>query len=152
MRSINSLFHGALFPRTSIIRDADGSFIGSSTDVTPWYLLIGRIWGGMLWLYIILTPLLAPIYFVFAHWYCRRYDAENLTKDPNGWPTERRQILRNHRNILIGWAIFMIWGYCADWGVNSATSYYKEPNKTNTEYKWDPYTYEDPYGQYNHYK
>ena len=24
--------------------------------------------------------------------------------------------------------------------------------KNNTEYTWDPYTYEDPYGQYNHYK
>lgn len=152
MRSLGSLFHEALFPKTRVYQDASGNFRGTSTDVTPWYLLIGRLWGVMLWLYIILTPLLGPVYFLFAHWYCRRYDAENMAEDPEGWPTEKKQILRNHRNILIGWIMFMVWGYCVDWGVNSSTSYYKEPEKNNTEYTWDPYTYEDPYGQYNHYK
>lgn len=149
MRSLSSLFHDALFAKTRVYNDSSGNFRGTSTDVTPWYILIGRLWGGMLWLYIILTPLLGPVYFLFAHWYCRKYDAENMADDPKGWPLEKKQILKNHRNILIGWVIFMVLGYCADWG---ASSPYKEPSSSTTEYKWDPYTYEDPYGQYNHYK
>lgn len=152
MRSFSSLVHGALFPSTRVNHDANGNFRGSSTDVTPWMLLLGRVWGFALWLYIILTPLLAPVYFIFSHWFCRKYDAEFMKEDPKGWPAEKKQILKNHRNILIGWIIFMVWGYCSDWGVNNSTSYYKGPNKVNTETKWDPYTYEDPYGQYNHYK
>lgn len=125
MKSLSTLFHDALFSNTRVYKDSAGNFLGTSTDVTPWYLLIGRLRGIMLWLYIILTPLLGPVYFVFAHWYCRRYDAENMAEDPKGWPEEKRQILKNHRNILIGWIIFMVWGYCVDWGVNSSTSYYK---------------------------
>lgn len=148
MKSLSSLFHDALFPNTRVYQDSAGNFRGTSTDVTPWYLLIGRLWGGMLWLYIILTPLLAPVYFIFAHWYCRRYDAEYMAEDSVGWPQEKRKILKNHRNILIGWIIFMLWGWFTDWGVNSSTSYYKEPEKTKTEYHWDPDTYVDPYKQY----
>lgn len=84
MRSLGSLFHGALFSGTRVYHAANGKFIGTSTDVTPWYLLIGRLWGYGLWLYLILLPLLAPIYFISANWYCRRYDAENMVEDPKG--------------------------------------------------------------------
>lgn len=153
MKSLRSLFHDVLFPNTRVYQDSEGNFRGTSTDVTSWYLLIGRLWGGLLWLYIILTPLLGPVYFIFAHWYCRRYDAENKKEDPIGWPHEKRQILKYHRNILIGWIIFMVWGYCVDWGIESSASYNNVPTSTtNVTSTWDPYNYEDPYGQYNHYK
>jgi len=151
MRSFSSLVHGALFPSTRIYHDANGNYRGMSTDVTSWLHLLGRVWGFLIWLYIILLPLLAPVYFMFANWFCRKYDAEFMKEDPKGWPQDKKRILKNHRNILIGWIIFMVWGYCVDWGQGSSTSYYKGPN-TTTEYEWDPYNYEDPYGQYNHYK
>lgn len=148
MKSLGSLFHDALFSKTRFYHDADGNFKGSSTDVTPWYLLIGRLWGWSLWLYIILTPLLAPVYFLFAHWYCKRFDAENTAEDPEGWQQEKRQILKNHRNILIGWIIFMLWGWCSNWGQpdyskDAAPSYHIEKKTT-----FDPSTYVDPYKQY----
>lgn len=116
MRSFSSLVHDALFPSTRVYHDENGNYRGTSTDITPWMLLLGRIWGILLWLYIILMPLLAPVYFVFAHWFCRKYDAEFTKEDPKGWPSEKKEILKNHRNILIGWIIFMVWGYFSDWG------------------------------------
>lgn len=152
MRSFSSLVHGALFPSTRIYHDANGNYRGSSTNVTPWMLLIGRVWGFALWLYIILTPLLAPVYFIFAHWFCRKYDAEFTKEDPKGWPVEKKQILKNHRNILIGWIIFMVWGYCVDWGHDRLPYKYTQPYPNETHSTWDPHNYEDPYGQYNHYK
>lgn len=145
MKSFSSLIHDALFPRTRIYQDVNGNFQGTSTDVTPWFCLLGRMWGITLWLYIIMLPLLAPVYFIFAHWYCRKYNDENMAENPEGWPREKSQILRNHRNILIGWAIFMLWGYCVNWGQNG---YSDNPPSTVREYKWDPATYVDPYKQY----
>ncbi|MCM1141969.1 MAG: hypothetical protein NC453_25645 [Muribaculum sp.] len=155
MRSFSSLVHGALFPSTRVYHDANGNFRGSSTDVTPWMLLLGRVWGFAVWLYVILTPFLAPVYFIFAHWFCRKYDAEFTKEDPKGWPEEKRQILKNHRNILIGWIIFMVWGYCIDWGQNRLPYNYTQPYPSETHSTWDPdhpERYQDPYGQYNHYK
>ena len=92
MKSFSTLLHNALFPSTRVYHDQNGSFRGTSTDITPWLVLLGRIWGGTLWLYLILTPLLAPVYFMFAQWYCKKYDAENMAEDPKGWPQEKRQI------------------------------------------------------------
>lgn len=148
MRSFNSLFHNALYPKTRVYQDANGNFSGTSTDVTPWYLLIGRLWGGMLWLYLILTPLLAPVYFAFAHWYCRRFDAENMEDDPKGWPNEKRLILKNHRNILIGWIMFMLLGWVTNWG---QTDFSKVPEQTypiETSASWGSPDYVDPYKLY----
>lgn len=155
MKSFSSLVHGALFPSTRVYHDANGNFRGTSTDVTPWMLLLGRVWGFAVWLYIILTPLLAPVYFIFANWFCRKYDAEFMKEDPEGWPKEKKQILKNHRNILIGWIIFMVWGYCVDWGQNRLPCKYTQPSQHYQESTWDsehPELYQDPYGQYNHYK
>lgn len=147
MRSLGSLFSDALNPRTRVYHDANGNFSGSSTDVTPWYLLFGRIWGITLWLYIILMPLLAPVYFIFAHWYCRKYDAELTKEDPKVWPQEKRQILKNHRNILIGWIMFMLLGWFTNWG---EPDYSKETQKTYpVESTWGTPDYVDPYEQYN---
>lgn len=148
MRSLESLFHDALFPKTRVYQDASGNFRGTSTDVTPWYLLIGHLWGGMLWLYIILTPLLGPVYFLFAHWYCRRYDAENMAEDPKGWPIEKRQILRNHRNILIGWIMFMLLGWFTNWGQIPHTKEPIENQTTEQSSPWGTPEYVDPYKQY----
>lgn len=147
MRSFGSLFNDALYPRTRVYHDANGRFKGTSTDITPWYLLIGRLWGITLWLYIILLPLLAPVYFAFAHWYCRRYDAENLAEDPKGWPQKKKQILKNHRNILIGWIMFMLLGWFTDWG---QPDYSKESDSPSIEHtsKWGTPDYVDPYKQY----
>ena len=92
MRSLGSLFHEVLFPGTRVYHDSNGNFRGTSTNVTPWCFLIGRLWGYGLWLYLILLPLLAPIYFIFANLYCRRYDADNMVEDPKGWPKEKKQI------------------------------------------------------------
>ena len=96
MRSFSSLVHDALFPSTRVYHDENGNYRGTSTDITPWMLLLGRIWGILLWLYIILMPLLAPVYFVFAHWFCRKYDAEFTKEDPKGWPSEKKEILKKH--------------------------------------------------------
>ncbi len=145
MKSFSSLVHGALFPSTRVYHDANGNYKGYSTDITPILLIIGRVRGILLWLYVILTPLLAPVYFIVAHWFCRKYDADFMREDPDGWQRDKHQILRNHRNILIGWIIFMIWGYCVDWGQNSSTAYYKGPYKPQTEYTGDPYNHKDPY-------
>lgn len=142
MRSFSSLIHAAIFPRTTVYQDSKGAFRGTSTDITPWCCLIGRIWGITLWLYVIMLPLLAPVYFIIAHWYCRKYNEENMAENPDGWPKEKTQILRNHRNILIGWMIFMLWGYCVNWGQNDYTKDYESVVK---EYQWDPSTYVDPY-------
>lgn len=149
MRSFSSLIHNALFPSTRIYHDANGNYRGSSTDVTPWLVLIGRIWGIALWLYIILLPLLAPVYYVFANWYCRKYDAEFTKSDPESCPKEKTQILKSHRNILIGWIIFMVWGYCVDWGQNDFPYKYTQPYQPQQEYHWNPDTYVDPYKEYN---
>lgn len=148
MRSLGSLFNDALYPGTRVYHDANGRFKGTSTDITPWYLLIGHLWGITLWLYIILLPLLAPVYFAFAHWYCRRYDAENMEEDPKGWPQEKKQILKNHSNILIGWIMFMLLGWFTNWG---QPDYSKEPDRPSIEYtsKWGTSNYLDPYKQYN---
>lgn len=102
MRSLSSLVHSALFPSTRVHHDANGNYRGSSTDITPWLVLLGRSWGILVWLYIILLPLLAPVYYIFANWYCHKYDAEFTKVDPKGWPKEKSQILRNHRSILLG--------------------------------------------------
>lgn len=148
MRSLGSLFHGALFPGTRVYHDANGKFRGTSTDVTPWYFLIGRLWGYGLWLYLILLPLLAPIYFIFANWYCRRYDAENMAEDPKGWPKEKKHILKNHRNILIGWIMFMLLGWITEWGQNDFSREREPVNKTETLAPWGSPDYVDPYKQY----
>ena len=146
MRIFGSLIHGALFPRTRVYQDAQGKLIGTSTDVTPMLLLLGRMWGGMLWLYFIFTPLLAPVYFIFAHWYCRRYDSENMADNPDSWIEDKHNILKSHRNILIGWIIFMVWGYCVNWGQKDNTK--ESVPQITKEYNWDPATYVDPYKQY----
>lgn len=145
MKSLGSLFHDALFPRTRIYHDANGNFSGSSTDVTPWYLLIGRLWGKLIWLYIILTPLLAPVYFLFAHWYCRRFDAENMAEDPKGWPEDKRQILKNHRNILIGWIMFILLGWFTNWGQEDYSKEPKQQVQVEQRAPWGSPDYVDPY-------
>lgn len=155
MRSFSSLVHDALFPSTRVYHDENGNYRGTSTDITPWMLLLGRIWGILLWLYIILMPLLAPVYFVFAHWFCRKYDAEFTKEDPKGWPSEKKEILKNHRNILIGWIIFMVWGYFSDWGGDDLRDKYTQPSETWKESTWNPEhpeLYEDPYKEYKNYK
>lgn len=148
MKSLGSLFHDALFPRTRIYHDANGNFSGSSTDVTPWYLLIGRLWGKLIWLYIILTPLLAPVYFLFAHWYCRRFDAENMAEDPKGWPEDKRQILKNHRNILIGWIMFILLGWFTNWGQEDYSKEPKQQVQVEQRAPWGSPDYVDPYKEY----
>lgn len=145
MKSLGSLFHDALFPRTRIYHDANGNFSGSSTDVTPWYLLIGRLWGKLVWLYMILTPLLAPVYFLFAHWYCRRFDAENMAEDPKGWPEDKRQILKNHRNILIGWIMFILLGWFTNWGQEDYSKEPKQQVQVEQRAPWGSPDYVDPY-------
>ncbi len=45
MRSFSSLVHDALFPSTRVYHDENGNYRGTSTDITPWMLLLGRIWG-----------------------------------------------------------------------------------------------------------
>lgn len=155
MRSFSSLVQDALFPSTRVYHDENGNYRGTSTDITPWMLLLGRIWGILLWLYIILMPLLAPVYFVFAHWFCRKYDAEFTKEDPKGWPSEKKEILKNHRNILIGWIIFMVWGYFSDWGGDDLPYKYTQPSETWKESTWNPEhpeLYEDPYKEYKNYK
>lgn len=148
MRSIGSLFHDAIYSRTRAYYDANGNFSGTSADITPWYLLIGRLWGYSLWLYIILLPLLAPVYFAFAHWYCRKYDAENMVEDPKGWPQERRQILKNHRNILIGWIMFILLGWFTNWGQTDFSKKSEPKYHIETEAPWGSPNYIDPYKQY----
>ena len=148
MRSFSSLFHDALFAKTRVYQDENGNFKGTSTDITPWYILIGRIWGGMIWLYIILTPLLAPVYYLFARWYCKRFDDENMVEDPHGWPQEKGQILKNHRTNLIGWIIFMLWGWCSNWGQPDYSKDSTPPYNVEKSATFDPSTYVDPYKQY----
>ena len=148
MKSFSTLLHNALFPSTRVYHDQNGNFRGTSTDITPWLVLLGRIWGGALWLYLILTPLLAPVYFMFAQWYCKKYDAENMAEDPKGWPQEKRQILKNHRNILIGWIMFMLLGWFTDWGQKDYSSSQTPTPSTHLPITWDPSNYIDPYKQY----
>lgn len=147
MRSLSSLVHSALFPSTRVYHDANGNYRGSSTDITPWLVLLGRSWGILVWLYIILLPLLAPVYYIFANWYCHKYDAEFTKADPKGWPQEKKQILKNHRNILIGWIMFMLLGWFTDWG---QPDYSKESDNPSIEHtsKWGTPDYVDPYKQY----
>lgn len=147
MRSLSSLVHSALFPSTRVYHDANGNYRGSSTDITPWLVLLGRSWGILVWLYIILLPLLAPVYYIFANWYCHKYDAEFTKADPKGWPQEKKQILKNHRNILIGWIMFMLLGWFTDWG---RPDYSKESDSPSIEHtsKWGTPDYVDPYKQY----
>lgn len=147
MRSLPSLVHSALFPSTRVYHDANGNYCGSSTDITPWLVLLGRSWGILVWLYIILLPLLAPVYYIFANWYCHKYDAEFTKADPKGWPQEKKQILKNHRNILIGWIMFMLLGWFTDWG---QLDYSKESDSPSIEHtsKWGTPDYVDPYKQY----
>lgn len=147
MRSLSSLVHSALFPSTRVYHDANGNYRGSSTDITPWLVLLGRSWGILVWLYIILLPLLAPVYYIFANWYCHKYDAEFTKADPKGWPQEKKQILKKHRNILIGWIMFMLLGWFTDWG---QPDYSKESDSPSIEHtsKWGTPDYVDPYKQY----
>ncbi|MBJ2197558.1 hypothetical protein [Barnesiella sp. CU968] len=148
MRSMRDLIHDAIYPNTRVYHDANGNYRGSSTDVTPFLTLLGRCWGWMVWLYLVLIPLLAPVYFIFAHWFCRKYDAAFMASDPVGWPVEKKSILKNHRNILIGWIIFMVYGYCIDWGQNDLPYKYTQPSQHWKEATYDPDTYVDPYKQY----
>ena len=148
MKNLGSLFHNALYSKTRIYHDANGNISGTSTDITPWYILVGRLWGGMLWLYIILTPLLAPVYYAFAHWYCRKFEAENMAEDPQNWPRDKKQILKNHRNILLGWIIFMLYGWLTNWGQpDSSKDTTPDYNIENT-IPWDSPDYVDPYKHY----
>lgn len=147
MRSLSSLVYSALFPSTRVYHDANGNYRGSSTDITPWLVLLGRSWGILVWLYIILLPLLAPVYYIFANWYCYKYDSEFTEAAPKGWPKEKSQILRNHRNILLGWIIFMVWGYCVDWGQNDLPYEYTQPSTHWEESKWEP----NPDGSFDEY-
>ena len=94
MRSMRDLIHDAIYPNTRVYHDANGNYRGSSTDVTPFLTLLGRCWGWMVWLYLVLIPLLAPVYFIFAHWFCRKYDAAFMASDPVGWPVEKKSILK----------------------------------------------------------
>jgi len=71
-----------------------------------------------------------------------------MASDPKGWPEDKKSILKNHRNILIGWIMFMIWGYCIDWGQNDLPYKYTQPSQHWKETTYDPDTYVDPYKQY----
>ena len=83
----------------------------------------------------------------FANWYCHKYDAEFTKVDPKGWPKEKSQILRNHRSILLGWIIFIVWGYCVDWGQNDLPYEYTQPSTHWKESKWEP----NPDGSFDEY-
>lgn len=71
-----------------------------------------------------------------------------MEEDPKGWPQEKKQILKNHSNILIGWIMFMLLGWFTNWG---QPDYSKEPDRPSIEYtsKWGTSDYLDPYKQYN---
>lgn len=115
MKSLVDLIHDAMFPSTRIYQDAEGNYAGNSTDVTPFLLLMGRIWGCAIWLFIILLPLLAPVYYLFACWFCHKYDAYFTKEEPETWPSEKANILKNFRKVFWGWIIFMAWGLLTNW-------------------------------------
>lgn len=136
MRPFTDLVHDALFPHTRIYQDAEGNYAGSSTDITPFLLLIGRIWGILLFAFYVLTPLLAPVYYWFASWFCNKYDAYFMKEDPKGWPEDKKHILKNFRNIFWGWIIFMAIGFLTNWGQHDGPGYfYTQPDEAGQYYK-----------------
>lgn len=153
MRSLSSLVHSACsrqrefttMPTATIVVPARTSLHGLFFSDAA-----GAFWCGYTlfsYLYWILLPLLAPVYYIFANWYCHKYDAEFTKADPKGWPKEKSQILRNHRNILLGWIIFIVWGYCVDWGQNDLPYEYTQPSTHWKESKWGP----NPDGSFDEY-
>lgn len=134
MRPFTDLVHYALFPHTRVYQDAQGNYAGSSTDITPIILLLARCWGFLIFLFYILTPLLAPVYYWFANWFCNKYDEEFTKEDPKGWPIEKAQILKNFRRIFWGWIIFMAIGFATNFGANRTYApYYTQPTQARAE-------------------
>lgn len=135
MKPFTDLVHDAMFPSTRIYRDAEGNYAGSSTDITPIILLIARCWGLAIFLFYILTPLLAPVYYGFAHWFCHKYDAYFMKEDPKGWPMDKARILKDFRNIFWGWIIFMGVGLATNFGANRTYDpYYTQPSVSSAQY------------------
>ena len=56
--------------------------------------------------------------------------------------------LKNHRNILIGWIMFMLLGWITEWGQNDFSREREPVNKTETLAPWGSPDYVDPYKQY----
>lgn len=123
MKSFTSLVHDALFPSTRIYQDANGNYAGSSTDITPWMLLIGRVQGVFLFAIYVLTPLLAPVYYLIATWFCNKYDTYFTKRDPKGWPAEKESILKKYRRIFYFWIAFMVIGFLTNWGYQEGPGY-----------------------------
>lgn len=136
MKSFTTLIHDAIFSPQAAFYDERGNYKGSAIDQTPWMLLLGRIWGIILWLYIILLPLLAPVYYGFANWFCNKYDAEFTKEDPKHWPQEKAAILKRYRTIFWCWIIFIALGFLCNWGQHDGPGYYyTQPSVSSAYYK-----------------
>lgn len=117
MKPFSDLVHDALFAHTRYFYDEDGNYVGESVDVTPWMILIGRIWGWTLLIKIILTPVLAPAYYAFVSWFCNRFNKPLLKQYPKEWPSYRDKLLRKYRWVFWMWIFFIGYGFLHNWGV-----------------------------------
>ena len=107
-----SLIQGTLIPPTRVYRVSQGNFAGTSTDITPAMILMYRIWGFLLFLRLVLTPILVPVYLLFVHWYCKKFDKENSKEDPKGWPIRKKKMINKYTWVFVlwcGWIAYVYW-------------------------------------------
>ena len=129
MRSWMSLIQGTLIPSTRVYRDSQGNFAGTSTDITPAMILLYRVWGFLIFLRLVLAPILAPVYLIFVHWYCKKFDKENSKEDPKGWPIRKKKMINKYTWIFVLWCGWIAYGYWTDWCVNDLPYEYTQPVK-----------------------
>ena len=147
MRSWMSLIQGTLIPPTRVYRDSQGNFAGSSRNITPAMILLCRVWGLLLFLRLILAPILAPIYLIFVHWYCKKFDAQNTREDPKGWPIRKKKMINRYTWVFVLWCGWITYGYLNDWGVNDLPYKYTQPSVAAEQYRREhglPHLYWDP--------
>ena len=149
MRSWMSLIQGTLIPPTRVYRDSQGNFAGTSTDITPAMILLCRVWGFLIFLRLVLAPILAPVYLLFVHWYCKKFDTANTKEDPKGWPIRKKKMINKYTWVFVLWCGWIAYGYWTDWGVNDLSYEYTQPSVAAEQYRqkhglphryWDPET------------
>lgn len=116
MKPFADLVHDALYARTRIYTDKNGNYVGQSTDITPWMLLIGRVWGFLVFINIIGEIVFAPIYYAIVSWFCHKYDKQLTKQYPKEWPEMKKKKLFKYRWLFWIWVIFISYNALTGWG------------------------------------
>lgn len=98
----------ALFPNPHLeFFDKNGEYQGESINLMPLELLIGRVWGWMVFVWVMLMPFIGPLQYILVAYLCKRFDPYMTKHYKKAWDKQKKKILNWYTGLFWGWIIYL---------------------------------------------